>query len=193
MRAPRAVLLVSAWLAVVVAGSMLVWTVIAATGSELTGSDSALPRPDGTVATAPLPSVSPTPTPGASTQPSATASSSGAGSGAGDQPTAATSSAPSAPSATPRPTRRASSPAAVERSATWSGAAGVVTTRCAGSVISLVRAVPSADGYRVEVKDNGPREVEVEFEGRGQETEQETRVRAECVGGAPRYRVDRGS
>lgn len=72
-------------------------------------------------------------------------------------------------------------------STTWSGSAGVVTTRCNGTRISLVRALPSADGYVVEVKDRGPEEVDVEFEGRGDETVPETRVRARCVDGTPRY------
>lgn len=187
MKAPRAVLLAGIWLAVVVAGSTLVWAVIAATGNELTGADSAVPRPDGTVATAPTPPTTSSPSARPSRRPSAEPNTPTTPAASPSRTTAAEPTT----AVTPRPTRRASSPAPVERSATWTGSAGVVTTRCAGSVISLVRAVPSADGYRVEVKDNGPREVEVEFEGRGEETEQETRVRAECVGGSPRYRVDR--
>lgn len=80
---------------------------------------------------------------------------------------------------------QASTDAAV--STTWSGSAGVVTTRCSGTRITLVRALPSADGYVVEVKDRGPDEVDVEFEGRGDETVPETRVRARCVDGTPKY------
>lgn len=72
-------------------------------------------------------------------------------------------------------------------STTWSGSAGVVTTRCNGTRITLVRALPSADGYVVEVKDRGPDEVDVEFEGRGDETVPETRVLARCVNGTPKY------
>lgn len=72
-------------------------------------------------------------------------------------------------------------------STTWSGSAGVVTTRCSGTRIALVRALPSADGYVVEVKDRGPDEVDVEFEGRGDETVPETRLRAHCVNGRPEY------
>lgn len=92
---------------------------------------------------------------------------------------------PATGSTTTSPSTDASTEAAT--STTWSGSAGVVTTRCNGSRISLVRALPSADGYVVEVKDRGPDEVDVEFEGRGDETVPETRVRARCVDGTPRY------
>lgn len=73
------------------------------------------------------------------------------------------------------------------RSRTWTGSAGVVTTRCTGARIELAGAAASADGYVVEVKDRGPDRVEVEFEGRGDETVPETLVRAECVDGVPQF------
>ncbi|WP_370249356.1 hypothetical protein [Nocardioides sp.] len=81
-------------------------------------------------------------------------------------------------------------PATPTRSRTWTGAPGVVTTRCTGPVIELSGASASADGYTVEVKDRGPQRVEVEFEGRGEDTVQDTRVRARCVGGTPVYQVE---
>lgn len=100
--------------------------------------------------------------------------------------TSASVAAPS-PTGTPSTTTVPQDPSGAAVSTTWSGSAGVVTTRCAGTRITLVRALPSADGYVVEVKDRGPDEVDVEFEGRGDETVPETRVRARCVDGTPRY------
>lgn len=91
---------------------------------------------------------------------------------------------PSTPTSAGQPP---TTPGAPVRSKTWSGSAGVVTTRCTDSRIELVRAVPSADGYVVEVKDGGPGQVDVEFEGRGDATVPETRVRARCVNGSPLY------
>lgn len=100
-----------------------------------------------------------------------------------------TSASVAAPSSTgtPSTTTVTQDPSGAAVSTTWSGSAGVVTTRCAGTRITLVRALPSADGYVVEVKDRGPDEVDVEFEGRGDETVPETRVRARCVDGTPQY------
>lgn len=98
-----------------------------------------------------------------------------------------TSSVPSAgatPGAGASPTSAGVTPT---RSRTWTGSAGVVTARCAGARIELAGAAASADGYVVEVKDRGPDRVEVEFEGRGDETVPETRVRAQCVGGVPQF------
>lgn len=100
---------------------------------------------------------------------------------------------PPATSRSPRPSRSASSssssaPAkpAVEQ-ATWTGPAGALTVECRGATIALVGAYPSADGWAVEVKDRGPERVEAEFEGRGDQEGAETRVRAECVSGVPRF------
>lgn len=192
--AGRIALLVGLWFVVVALGSGLVWAVISATGDELASTGDAVPRPpDGTVTTAPPEATrSSNPSPSAEVTDSA-------------PPPAASSASPSASSASsglpdsnsgPRPSRtadRTRDPAPAARSATWSGPAGVVTTRCVGDRINLVRAVPSADGYVVEVKDQGPEEVEVEFEGRGEDTQPETRVEATCVGGSPRYSVRRES
>jgi hypothetical protein len=65
----------------------------------------------------------------------------------------------------------------------------VVTTRCVGARIELAGATASADGYVVEVGERGPERVEVEFEGKGEETVRETRVEARCVNGRPAYSV----
>lgn len=64
----------------------------------------------------------------------------------------------------------------------WIGASGKVTARCSDERITLVAATP-ADGFSVEVKDRGPAQLDVEFEGGSEK--QETRIRAVCVGGSP--------
>ena len=61
-----------------------------------------------------------------------------------------------------------------------------MVAECAGSVISLVSA--SADtGFRAEVGNRGPEELEVEFEGREDESGKHAKVRGECAGGTPRF------
>jgi len=96
----------------------------------------------------------------------------------GALPTAPMTDAPhtAAPSARPR---------AVTVTQSWSGPAGVVTVRCSGARIGLEGAAASADGYAVEVDDRGPDRVVVEFQGRADETVEETHVVARCRGGRP--------
>ena len=65
----------------------------------------------------------------------------------------------------------------------------MLTAECRGSAISLVGVNPSADGYAAEVKDRGPEELEVRFEGRGDEDGNETEVTARCQGGVPSFSV----
>jgi len=73
----------------------------------------------------------------------------------------------------------------------WQGAAGTVVARCAGSAVTLQSATPT-DGWRIEVKERGPREIEVEFEQNGG-SEGRTRVDGGCAGGVPRFVVDASS
>lgn len=68
----------------------------------------------------------------------------------------------------------------------------MVTAECRGSAISLVGVNPSADGYAVEVNNRGPEELEIHFEGRGDEDGKETELRAECRGGVPAFDVSVG-
>lgn len=161
-RAPRSAALGATawalvWVLVIAAGSSLVWVVISSAGSEVSQSVET-----STVATVPV-QVTPPPTPSRSPRP--TRSTTGSS-------TPASSSAPAQPS--------------VEQG-TWTGPAGALTVECRGAAISLVGAYPSADGWAVEVKDRGPERVEAEFEGRGDQDGDETRVRAECVSGVPRF------
>lgn len=123
---------------------------------------------------------------GSDDAPSRPAGGGGSGSGSGSSGSGSSGSGSSGSgTTTPAPP-----PATPTRSRTWTGAAGVVTTRCTGTVIELSGASASADGYTVEVKERGPQRVEVEFEGRGEDTVEDTRVRARCVDGTPVYQVD---
>lgn len=185
MSARRVALAAGAWLLVVVLGSWLVWTVISSAGQDFTGDRGALlPAPGqvGQAESAVRPGATPSPSPAV---PSVRAA-------PGSTP-ASTPSSTAGPAATERPPSPATPERPAEpatRSRTWTGPAGVVTTRCTGSRIELAGAAASADGYVVEVKDRGPREVDVEFEGRGEETVPETRVRARCVDGLPDYEIE---
>lgn len=167
---------VLAWVVVVVVGSSVVWGVVSRVGRDAAPASAPL---------ASAPSSAPSATAGSSrpsVRPSARTSQRPS-----SRPSAAPSSRPatSAPATTSPPTPPA--PTSVQR--TWSGAAGVVVAACRGTSVSLVRAVPSADGYRVEVTDRGPRRLRVEFEGREEQEGSDTRVEATCVGGEPRFSV----
>lgn len=106
----------------------------------------------------------------------------------------ATASSPSGePSPTRSPTRSSgpsssppAGPSAVRR--TWQGAGGLVIADCRGSAISLVSSSADA-GFRVEVKGRGPEELELDFEGQGDEG-RETEVRAHCESGIPVFEAD---
>jgi hypothetical protein len=192
---------VAVWLAVVTVVSVATWTVIDAAGRDVTArpaSDPAAARDLGSTTSSPAttpssPSATRSPRPQRTRSPRATTTP--------PSVTAAPSTAPPSPAATAvAPSRTpdpAPPPAPIARERTWTGAAGTVTSRCVGSRISLVSATPS-NGWRMEVDDRGPGRVRVEFKnsGEGEDVEdvedvedRETEVRAECVGGAPRYRV----
>ncbi|ABL83325.1 MULTISPECIES: hypothetical protein [unclassified Nocardioides] len=97
---------------------------------------------------------------------------------------------PTAPAASARPSRRPTSsgtPGPVAQRRTWQGAGGLVIAQCRGPAISLVSS--SADpGFRVEVGDHGPEQLEVHFEGQGEEG-RETELIARCVDGTPEFDV----
>ncbi|WP_370249463.1 hypothetical protein [Nocardioides sp.] len=93
----------------------------------------------------------------------------------------------------PEPTRTMSPPTTTGPPSgrrTWSGRAGTVVAACTGARIELVQAVPSADGYAVEVKQSGGAVVEVEFEGRVEEAGRETTVVGRCRDGVPVYTTE---
>ena len=183
--AARLLWAVAAWTLVVLAGSWSVWAVISTVGGD-PGTDVAVPVPSGPTRT----SAAETPGPGAArgTTPSGeTRSPSEPARPMSPAGSAGTPSGDASPDARPEDGTSGRGPAV--RTLTWTGAAGVVTTRCTGSRIELAGASASADGYVVEVDDRGPGRVRVEFEGRGDETVPETRVEARCVGGVPSYDV----
>lgn len=155
---------VVAWLAVVLVGSALVWTVIARAGQDLVSAQDPVVATSGPGATRTTPR-----------RPSPRSSSSSPSSSA---PTA--SSTPSTPTT---PTTSAP-PAPVPQRRTWQGRGGVVVAQCDGSAISLQSAQPDT-GYAVDVSNDGPEELEVEFEGREDESGSHSAVTARCVDGVP--------
>ena len=102
--------------------------------------------------------------------------------GVGAGPAAA---APADPTGTGRPSTPATQDPTTGRQ-TWSDTPGYVTALCEGAVISA-KATPNA-GWRVEVDENGPRQVEVEFESADERTRM--RVTAACFDGDPAFEVD---
>ena len=190
------------WLAVVVAVSAVTWTVIDSAGRDVLGADrtSTGAAADGsTTVPTTVPTKAPTKVPTGGPSPSRTGKPSRTPT---PSPSALASDPTSAPSTASTPATPPSSPAASSSTAgpkpsptaaepkvgTWQGAAGSVTVQCVGSRISLVSATPN-DGWRVEVDERGPAEVEVEFK-TGGEDEREVKVRARCVGGAPKFTVE---
>jgi hypothetical protein len=94
--------------------------------------------------------------------------------------------APAAAPAAPAQAPAAPAPEpAADAPAQWTGAAGSVVVQCNGGAISLQAATP-ANGYEVEVDEDGPEEVKVEFE--SEETDAE--VEAICAGGTAQLHAD---
>lgn len=162
------VAVVAAWLVVVAIGSTLVWAVISRVGDGLvTTADSS--------ATSSTSSPAPTRTP--TRTPSRTPSSS------------PTTSAPSSPVSSPPASPPPSSAAPESRSATWQGLGGMVVAECTGDAIRKL-SVLADPGFRVEVGNPGPEQLEVEFEGREDEEGSESKVRAVCVAGEPQFSAE---
>ena len=158
-------LAVAAWLVVVVAGATLVWAVISQAGQDVVDDPDAAPAADGTNAADPSPGTtfSSSPSPSRSPTRSPSGPSSGPSSGGG------------APATGPTVTRA------------WQGAAGYVAATCDGSAIRGAGAHPNS-GWTIEVDDNGPDRVRVEFE--SSDGDQDVRVEAFCVDGVPTFQVD---
>ena len=107
---------------------------------------------------------------------------------------AAAAAAPTAtptPTPTPTPSQSATAdpsptpPPSADVARTWDVAGGQVSASCRGTAIGLLGATP-LDGWSMEVKHDGPEELEVEFS-RG---ETETGVKARCVDGTPQMRLE---
>ncbi len=84
------------------------------------------------------------------------------------------------PSPTPKPKPSKTTQPQPSASATFAVAGGTVAASCAGSAITLKSAAPN-DGWRVEVHDRGPKELEITFRSGDQETE----VKIRCSNGKP--------
>lgn len=95
-------------------------------------------------------------------------------------PTPPPSSGSSSPSLTPSPDHH-------DRSLSLLG--GQVSVRCTGTTIRLRIAQP-ANGWRVEVNESGPFEVELEFTRGEDESGGESRVSAVCNKGAPQFSLE---
>lgn len=110
-------------------------------------------------------------------------------SGPGGTPTTDPTPTPTTEPTSPTPTPGATAPpasAAVVRA--WTVTGGQVGVSCEGATITLLYATPS-DGWSVDVKRSGPQEVEAEFE----LGDDDTTVRAVCVGGVPEQQADDGN
>ncbi len=199
----RGALATLAWIVLVVAGSTGVWAVIRTVGADVTAAtvdaqrSSSAPltptAPRSTKRPRQAPGVDPAETPSArpSTEPSQDV-----GQDLGQDPGASPVERPAEqqgtrPSSPPpsTPDRQGGSggdgaPAEVSRP--WQGTAGSVVTTCRGSTLEFDAAQANA-GWRIEVGDRGPREVEVHFQRDGDGGEVE--VKARCSGGVPDYDV----
>ncbi|MDO9497383.1 MAG: hypothetical protein Q7J48_16900 [Nocardioides sp.] len=166
----------AAWLVVVAIGSTLVWAVISRVGDGLVTTADSSVAPS---TSSPTPSRTPSPKPSRtpSPKPSRTPS------------TSPTTSPPSSPVSSPPVSSPPSSAAPVSRSATWQGLGGVVVAECTGDAIRTL-SVLADPGFRVEVGNPGPEQLEVEFEGREDEEGSESKVRAVCVAGAPQFSAE---
>jgi hypothetical protein len=100
-------------------------------------------------------------------------------------PTSTTSNPRSSPTGRPSPPV---TPAEQPVRRTWQGLGGLVVVQCTGGV-ALLGGAQADSGFSVEVKESGPRRVEVEFEGTG-ENDAKSRVRATCAGGTPVFETD---
>lgn len=210
MRSSQAVAVgVAAWLTAASIGSAMTWAVISRAGSEVVTPAPAAAREPGSTrapqahrgdgparsrgprrgAEAPdagepstRPSRSPRPVPSASPSPSAPAASGPPGpQDPGSRGGTSTGSASAFPSSAPSPESG--------RQRTWQGPGGTVVVTCRRDEAELDAAQPDS-GYQVEVRDRGPDEVEVDFEGQGADQDADTRVQATCESGEPRFDAD---
>lgn len=193
---PRVVLVaVALWLGVIGVGSGITWVFIEQVGQDVTPQAS--PGLVGDQVPMPSPQTSSpepprrTPTPRAGPKRAKASAPASAPSAEPVDPTPATPPdrvrTPWTPAPEPDPARK--EPARSDRTVTrtWVGAAGRVTASCTGAKVALGSASPS-NGWRVEVGNRGPEEVEVKFEQQRSEGA-EIHVGARCGAGEPRFQV----
>ena len=188
------------WLAVVASASALVWVVISRAGADLVASDQpVLSAGTGTAVPPRTPPARPSRTP--STSPSRTpsrpptpAQAPTATSGPTERTPTSSSSTPTTPSASPSvapPSVPPSSPpsqpsvTAIQERRTWQGQAGSIVVAFDASGIRLVSAQP-VNGFRADVHREDDL-IDVEFEGREDESGIKVSVVARCVAGVPSF------
>ena len=170
-----AVLTVTAWLAVEVVADEVGGqpTRVLSAAAVSSAVDRATPSAKPPVSASPKPSASRSPSarpsPSQSPKPSSRPSS---------RPTSGPSPSASRPRATGKPSPPSSGTKTVNR--TFGVPGGTVAASCTGATIALRSAQPR-DGWRVEVKERGPEELEIAFRSGDQETE----VKIRCSAGSP--------
>ena len=141
-------------------------------GGPSGGGTSGPPPPSGTSSPGPAPSSTPSPDPAP---------------GPGPQPGPGPTSSPNPPPSSPPP-QQEPPPEDQGVRRTWQGTSGSVTVECRGARIELLGAQPNP-GWSIEIDNRGPEEVRVEFD--SNDGDRRTRVQAVCVGGTPRFEIDR--
>ena len=108
-------------------------------------------------------------------------------------PASPRSSHPSSPTASPDASASTSTtppePGDEPQRRSWQGVGGLIVAECTGATIKAISLVPD-NGYAYEFKDDGPDQLEVEFEGRDDESVAQSSVRAECVDGVPVFELE---
>jgi hypothetical protein len=159
---------VAVWLLVVAVGSAVVWAVISRAGEGVVSSEApvtpATEQPEQPEQPE-RPGETDDPTQSASTDPTA-------------GPTGPSSAPPADGPPDPEPVRR-----------TWVGVGGQVTVECQGSAASLASLIADS-GFGFEIDDRGPDRVRVEFEGRGDNDDQRSRIESWCADGIPTFETD---
>lgn len=179
------------WLGVVAVGSGITWLVIDQVGRQVAIEEANGDSPvAGAAVTTPAPSASPSasaPPGGSATPRPSPGSTRSTTPGAVVTATPGTSTKPTAEPPAAKPPRTPTPDTSRTVTRTWSGSGGRLTVSCTGARAALVSASP-ADGWRVEIGDRGPDEVEVEFK-QGEEGA-ETHVKSRCSAGEPRFSVE---
>ena len=99
--------------------------------------------------------------------------------------------APKPPASTPAtgPSTSTTTTPAVTATSTYTAEGGTITVRFScGTTVELVSASPNA-GFQMDIKNEGPEEVDVEFES----DDHESRIRARCADGQPRPEITEDS
>jgi hypothetical protein len=193
VKLPWAVGVAAIWLAAVAGVSVTASVAIDRAGRDVSGADVASRRPETpgsavttTIATADSPESPANATPKPPTSTSSPTRPTTRTPPSTSQPRPGIPNTPS-PSSSNRPASTVRPP--IPRSRTVSVTGGQVTARCSGAAIWLRIAQPD-NGWRVEVEQSGPAEVEVSFRRGDADARVRTDVTAVCAAGAPTFTVE---